>query len=73
MFQYDTIISIPKYRIDELKNLKTGDCVEIYDDNGIIGYLERVDDESYCNNVEIEGCKFIFNYYFPNKVKVRFY
>lgn len=71
---YDTCISIPKYRLNEIINMEIGDCIDIFDDNGILGYLERIpEDFTSTNNVTIEDKKYSFNFYFPNTVKVRWY
>lgn len=70
----DTKISIPQYRLDEILNMEIGDCIEMFDDHGILGYLEKIpEDFVQISNITIEGKKYSFNYYFPKKVEVRWY
>lgn len=61
-----TKITLDSYALKNLFELKEHECLTVYDDNGLLGYLEK----DTTGDIEIKGMHFTFNYYQPLNVSI---
>lgn len=62
-----TIINLDSYLLKEILELKEGELQEVYDTNGVLGYIVK----DTTGDIILFGRHYTFNYYQPTKVVIR--